>query len=52
MKDFSGTDSDTFLDDLIVCPQCDAAYRMSNGQQADGSDCPRAPNARLMSRDR
>ena len=42
MKDFSETHSDHMLDNLIVCPQCDAVYRMQkpeNGQRAICQRC-------------
>ncbi|MGC1502534.1 MAG: paraquat-inducible protein A [Sulfitobacter sp.] len=42
MKDFATSDPTALLDDVIVCPQCDAAYRMkkpANGERAVCQRC-------------
>ncbi|MFK7838318.1 MAG: paraquat-inducible protein A [Sulfitobacter sp.] len=41
MKDFSHTPGDILLDDLIVCPQCDAAYRMKKPEHGERAACQR-----------
>ena len=41
MKDFSEAPSRALLDDLIVCPQCDAAYRMKKPGHGERAVCQR-----------
>ncbi|MEW9918024.1 paraquat-inducible protein A [Marimonas sp. MJW-29] len=41
MKDFADRDVDYVLDDLIVCPQCDAAYRMKKPEKGERAVCQR-----------
>ncbi|KIN65845.1 Paraquat-inducible protein A [Sulfitobacter noctilucae] len=41
MKDFSETRSDMMLDDIIVCPQCDAVYRMKKPEHGERASCQR-----------
>ncbi len=41
MKDFSETLSEQMLDDLIVCPQCDAVYRMKKPENGERATCQR-----------
>lgn len=41
MKDFADRDPDIVLDDLIVCPQCDAAYRMKKPGHGERAACQR-----------
>ncbi|MCX7558168.1 paraquat-inducible protein A [Sulfitobacter sp. F26204] len=41
MKDFAAFDVTTMLDDLIVCPQCDAVYRMNKPKNGERAVCQR-----------
>ncbi|WP_386624791.1 paraquat-inducible protein A [Sulfitobacter geojensis] len=41
MKDFAASDPMALLDDLIVCPQCDAAYRMKKPENGERAVCQR-----------
>ncbi len=41
MKDFAAPDALEMLDDLIVCPQCDAVYRMKKPKNGERATCQR-----------
>lgn len=41
MKDFAASDASTLVDDLIVCPQCDAAFRMKKPKNGERAVCQR-----------
>lgn len=41
MKDFAASEPTAMLDDLIVCPQCDAAYRMNKPKNGERAVCQR-----------
>jgi paraquat-inducible protein A len=41
MKDFAGIDDPTALEDIIVCPQCDAAYRFAKPAHGERALCQR-----------
>lgn len=41
MKDFAASDFDVMLDDLIVCPQCDAVYRLKRPEKGERAACQR-----------
>lgn len=41
MKDFSEVPADLVLEDVIVCPQCDAAYRFKKPQNGERALCQR-----------
>ena len=41
MKDFADRDSALVLDDVIVCPQCDAVYRMQKPAHGERAVCQR-----------
>ncbi len=41
MKDFADRDPGIVMDDLIVCPQCDAAYRMKKPGHGERAACQR-----------
>lgn len=41
MKDFAASDATALLDDLIVCPQCDAVYRMKKPAKGERAVCQR-----------
>lgn len=41
MKDFADRETSLVLDELIVCPQCDAAYRMKKPEHGERAACQR-----------
>jgi len=41
MKDFAASDPLEMLDDLIVCPQCDAVFRMKKPKNGERAACQR-----------
>ena len=41
MKDFAALDDATLLDELIVCPQCDAVYRIRKPENGERAACQR-----------
>ena len=41
MKDFAASDIDVMLDDVIVCPQCDAVYRLKRPGEGERAACQR-----------
>jgi paraquat-inducible protein A len=41
VKDFSASENAELLDELIVCPQCDAAYRLKKPEHGERAICQR-----------
>ncbi len=50
MKDFAATDAIDMLDDLIVCPQCDAVFRLKKPKNGERATCQRCHKALISPR--